>query len=197
MDMPRYLADKVKDLTGEPVEVDPSRADIKDGHFVVTIDSFWEEPDGVTQSNVEGNYTYEENGIPVEIWDQALPVRVVYKSTGIGESWRAAVIEQTRKNAIHFAEPFFVPALGGKFTGQSAVLANDGQKADLGNFDTTNKDDRGLGFVVKLKRDKASDKVFEPVDRDGKRNGYIAEQHFTGHMIFTGGQRVPDDQRRY
>ena len=197
MDMPRYLGDKIAEMTGKPVEVEPSRADIKDSHFIVQVDSLWEEPDGVTHSVVEGNYTYEENGIPVEIWDQALPVRVIWRSINTGEAWRGQMIEQTRKNAIYFADPFFVPAFGGKFTGASAVLANDGKKADMGNFETTNRDMRGLGFICKLKRDKGSDKVFQKYDKANLRNGYICEQHFTGHMVFRGGQEVPDDQRRY
>jgi hypothetical protein len=106
------------------------------------------------------------------------------------------MIEQTRKNAIMFADPFFVPAFGGKFEGKSAEMANDGQGQDLGNFEETNKDGPGLGFIVMLSRDANSDKVFTPSTKFEKRNGYLAEQHFTGHMFFQGGALVPDDKRR-
>jgi len=197
MDMPRYLAEKIKELSGGlRVEVEPSPADIRPDHFIVQVENFWIEPAGTFQNVTEGDWTFVKGGIPVEGWQQALPVRVVWRSHCIGQTWRATMIEQTRKNAIMFADPFFVPAFGGKFTGESAELANDGQGQDLGNFEETNKDGPGLGFICMLERDPTRDKVFEPSTKFEKRNGYLAEQHFVGHLFFSGGALVPNDKRR-
>lgn len=193
MDMLSYLARKIADMSGGlRVECEPSRADIKTDHFIISIINFWVEPAGTFQNILEGNYTFEENGTPVEGWQQALPVRVVWRSNCIGEVWRSRMIEQTRKNAIMFADPFFVPAIGEKFTGKSAEMAAD----DFADFEKTNVDGPGLGFNVFLERDPASDKVFEPSTKFDMKNGFLAEQHFTGYMFFQGGALVPNDKRR-
>ena len=200
MDIPRFLAMQIHEMSGGlRAEADPSRADIKADHFIVKVENFWDEPSGTFQNPIEGNYTFEQDGIPVEGFKQSLTVRVIWRSNYSGEHWRADTIEQTRKNAILFSVPFFVPAFGGKITGAAAELCDDGRAADIPNFEATNKDGPGLGFQVFLERDPGNDVVFESATKGPrqKMNGYIAEQHFVGAVYFTGGAEVPNDARRH
>lgn len=199
MDLPRFLADYIHNETGLRAEAHPSRADIKADHFIVMVENFWDEPGGTFQNVTAGDYSFKQNGVPVEGFDQSLPIRVIWRSNCIGETWRADMIEQTRKNATFFSAPFLVPVFGGKLVGGAADMMDDGQGADVPDIDQWNIDGPGLGFNVMLQRDPARDRVFEDITKGKrqKRNGYIAEQHFVGAIFFKGGAEVPNDKRRH
>lgn len=204
MDIPRYLADWIKDLSGGlRVEAEPSDADIDGDRFVVSVTSLWMEPAGMTSNLETGNYTYEQDGVPIELYMQALPVRVVWKSRGTGELWRGQQIEQTRRNAIMFSGAFKLPIFGGRYIGEAAKLLDDGVGKDVVNFQQVNNDGPGLGMSVGLRRDIASDKFEKDTSSYRSRGqtrtterGYVAEQHFVGEVSFIGGAEVPNDNRR-
>lgn len=197
MDLPRYLATVIKYRVGKPAEAAPSLADIATDHFIVSVRNFWQEPNGTFSNMESGDYSFEQDGIPVEGFTQALPIRVVYRSKGAGEKWRGEVIEQMRLNAIAFSASFHLPVFGGKLFGKAAALCNDGTPEDIVNFDENNLDGPGLGMVVDLGRDPNSDIVFQPQTKNKKPNGFLAEQHFIGDIVFHGGAEVPNDQRRH
>ena len=198
MDIPRYLATHIHNISDLRAEAEPSPADIGPEHFIVSATSFWEEPNGTYNNFDTGNFSFEENGIPVEGYDQALPVRVVWKSKGSGEAWRGVQIERTRLNTIMFSAPFLLPVMGGRLYGRAAELADDGQGVDIADFDEVNLDGPGLGMYVGLKRDPSSDVMFKRDTRSHTRmgktqethSGYIVEQHFIGHVFFNGGAEV-------
>ena len=171
MDIPRYLAEAIHNMSGLPCEADPSPADIRGDHFIVRVENFWKEPAGITSNLQTGNMTFEQNGIPIEMYHQALPVRVIWKSVMTGENWRGRMVEQTRKNAIMFSSLFLLTVFGGKLTGAAAAMADDGVNNDIANFAANNTDGPGLRLVVELGRAPNSDKVFEPTDKRNKRNG--------------------------
>jgi len=195
MDLPRYLARVIKYRVGKPAEAAPSLADIATDHFIVSVRNFWQEPVGTFSDMESGEYSYKQHGIPVEGFVQALPIRVVYQSKGAGEKWRGEVIEQMRINAILFSPMFHLPAFGGKIYGKAAELCDDGVPEDIANFDENNLGGPGLGYNVELNRDPNSDRVFEPDTKNRKQNGFIAEQHFIGDIVFNGGAEVPNDRR--
>jgi len=197
MDIPRYLAEVIYEMSGRMrVEIEPSPGDIKTDHFIVSVENFWDEPGGTFQNITAGDYSFEESGVSVEGFDQSLPVRVVWRSNCIGQHWRATVIEQTRKNALMFSAPFFIPVFGGKLTGTAADMVNDGVGGDIANFEENNIDGPGLGMIAILQRDPGKDIVFAKTQKNDLRNGYIAEQHFVGGVFFQGGAEVPNDKRR-
>ena len=66
MDFPRYIAEYIHNRTGLPAEAEPSPADIAGDHFIVKVESFWDEPEGTFSDQEVGPYSFEENGPAVE-----------------------------------------------------------------------------------------------------------------------------------
>ena len=197
MDIPRTIAEFLQQNTGVPSEAEPSRADIKDGHFIVSINGFWD-LDG-TWSHFSENYangtghSFEENGPTLAHgFQMTLPVRIVYRSRGTGEQWRGVVIQQTKKNAMFLHGSKLIPFLGGKVTGKAAEMMSN----HIENFNELNIDNTAVrGFVLNVERDARSDKLFEPV-KDGKNNninGYLAEQAFIGQITFEDATTTEDE----
>lgn len=205
MDLPRFVAMYVKDMSGIPAEAEPSPADMPETHFIVRVENFWQEPEGTFMNFNTGDYSFEENGIPVEGFRQALPIRLVFHSRGTGEIWRARMIEQTRRNATLFSTPFRLDVMGGRLMGPALDMMTDGQGVDISNIDELNEAGPGIGMIVELSRDPGKDVVFEKdlkmTTRLGKVReksfGYICEQHFVGNIVFDGGDEVPNDKRRF
>ena len=186
MDFPRILADWIEKWTGIKSEADPSPADMRGFHFVVSVASFFLEPNGETSRHFLERMAFVENGGAVESYRMALPVKVVFKSQGSGEQWRGSYLEQAQKNARLFHESFRLPISGGRLVGEAAIRCNDGVPEDIANFEENNTDDlHGLGFIVGLERAPGLDVVFQRID--GSNRGYNAEQAFTGEIVFIDG----------
>jgi len=185
MDIPRYLAEYLTVFSGGvKAEVEPSPADIKGDRFVVGVRNFWQEPRGTFGINTDTFYRFKDGAAYIEGYDQALPVRVIYRSHSSGEMWRGKFIEQARRNATLFSQPFRLPILGEGLSGRSLELATNGHGEDLPN---PKEHGPGLGMIVMLERDPSEDVVFEKLDK----NGYKAEQHFIGDVYFNGGDKMP------
>lgn len=191
MDILRAIARRLELITEtEKSEIEPSRSERRADKFIVQVESFWKEseekfgPDDLPEN-------FSDNGPLIKLYWRCLPIRVVWQSRGSGEHWRNTVITQTMKNVDLFHIPFHVPAFGGMFQGEAADMVSE----HIGDFELTNVDGPGKGYVVELNRDENSDLVFQIVTKDGRDNGYIAEQHFTGKVSFQGVLEIPPNLR--
>lgn len=190
MDFTGLIAKWLNNELGVPSEAEPSCADIRDGHFIVSLASFWSEPQGsyarafINQANETG-YSFTQDGATIEGGMMlALPIRITYKSRGSGQEWRGEVVHQTYKNNKFFQKPHKISVLGGKLVGEAATRV----AAVVPNFDEVNTTDSlSLGFMLSMEALTTEDKPFEQVTVNNIKNGYVAEQVFEGEIFFLDG----------
>jgi len=182
MDLLKSLAETIADMTGKRVEIEPSQADIKAEHFIISLQSFWIDPEGTMRN--EG-YSMQENGLGEEGYKQALPVKVVYRSTSSGETWRSQVLQDTKEFAKRFSSVFRIAIAGGKLKNK-ALERVENIVPDLVN----NDDIHGIGFLCELNRALDEDQPFVMIEENGRTKTYVAEMVWNGYIIFEESQEV-------
>lgn len=196
MSLLRATASRLELITGvNRSEVEPSVSNRRADKWIVKVTAYWKEV-SCNYSAQDGSYNFEDDGMIVEGFWRALPIRAIYQSKGAGELWDGKFMAQTMKNVDTLHDPFHVPAFGGKLQGGTLAKMDDGTPVDIADYYLINTDGPGMGYNVALTRDPGSDVVPDgPEIKNNKRAGYVAEQHFTGEIVFYGVRRIPETQR--